>query len=216
MMQLETKRLGERATRWLLRNESQPLDITAVVDRYRPVVEELRAVVGGLLPDADQRSVSRTTELIDDAGFSGELAEAVAHMGLMITALDIAEIQERTRAPIERTSAAYFALDESLALAWMRDRIIALPRTDRWQSLARSALRDDFFRAHAELAESVVATAPMGADTENVIDAWLAARAVPVEHCLAVLSDIRATGRADLAQLSVALRELRNLIHIAR
>jgi glutamate dehydrogenase len=215
LMLLETKRLGERATRWLLRNQPMPLEVSAVVERYAPDVARLRDGMSDMLRGSDERAVRRTLTLVRDEGVPEPLAETVANMGLIITALDIVEIQHRTHAPIEQTAATYFALDDALALGWFRERIVALPRDDRWQSLARSALRDDFFRAHADLTASVLdgATTP---DADGAIGNWVAERRREVEHCLSVLYDIRATGRADLAQLSVGLRELRNLLHVAR
>jgi glutamate dehydrogenase len=215
LMQLETKRLGERATRWLLRNQPLPLQISAAVDRHRPRIHELRSVLVGLLRGSDQRAWQRTLDLVSEEGVPPDLAETVAGLGLIITALDITEVQERAGTSIEQTAGAYFALDDELALGWMRERIIALPRDDRWASLARSALRDDFFRAHAELTESVVSSGPAGADADTLVREWLVGRRLHVDHCLSVLADIRATGRSDLAQLSVGLRELRNLIHVA-
>jgi NAD-specific glutamate dehydrogenase len=45
------------------------------------------------------------------------------------------------------------------------------------------------------------------------VERWLAENAAAVERSLQVLADIRAGGTLDLARLSVAVREMRNLIH---
>ena len=42
--------------------------------------------------------------------------------------------------------------------------------------------------------------------------AWIARNAAAVERCLQVLADVKAGGSFDLATLSVAVREIRNLI----
>jgi glutamate dehydrogenase len=44
------------------------------------------------------------------------------------------------------------------------------------------------------------------------VAAWLARNAAPVDRCLQVLGDVKAGGTFDLATLSVAVREIRNLI----
>ncbi len=49
---LEVRRLAERATRWLLRNRAQPLDIAATTEFFRPGVQELAV----LIPDAGHRA----------------------------------------------------------------------------------------------------------------------------------------------------------------
>ena len=49
-------------------------------------------------------------------------------------------------------------------------------------------------------------------DGDEPIERWLAHNEPSVGRCLAVLRDIAADGRADLATLSVALREVRGLV----
>jgi NAD-specific glutamate dehydrogenase len=44
------------------------------------------------------------------------------------------------------------------------------------------------------------------------VSAWIAHNAAAVERCTQVLADVRAGDASDLAMLSVAVREIRNLI----
>ena len=53
----------------------------------------------------------------------------------------------------------YFGIGSRLGLDWLRDRILELPRTDRWQSLARAALRDDLYRLHRSLTREILLSA---------------------------------------------------------
>ena len=45
----------------------------------------------------------------------------------------------------------YVKLGSRVGLNWLRDRIIELPRTNRWQALARAALREDLYGVHRSL-----------------------------------------------------------------
>ena len=47
-------------------------------------------------------------------------------------------------------------LDQHLQLDWLRERILRLPRDDRWQTLARAALRDDLYAVRASLTAEVL------------------------------------------------------------
>ena len=51
----------------------------------------------------------------------------------------------------------HFALGERLGLSALVARILTLPREDRWQSMARAALRDDLHAVHAQLTAQVLA-----------------------------------------------------------
>ena len=79
--------------------------------------------------------------------------------------------------------------------------------------MARAALRDDVYGEQAALTAEVVRAHSNGTDPAQRIDRWLSRNGDAVERCLQVLADIRTGGAADLARLSVALREIRNLIH---
>jgi glutamate dehydrogenase len=97
----------------------------------------------------------------------------------------------------------YFALGEQLDLDWLRDRIAGLPRDDRWQALARSALGDDYARERAALTAEVLRGGGLGP--------WMGRHGPAVERFLLVIDDIRAGAPPDLATLSVAMREARSL-----
>ena len=119
---------------------------------------------------------------------------------------------DATGRSVDDVAALHFELGSRLHLHWLRDRIAELPRDDRWQAMARAALRDDLFSLHGELTADVVRERPRTGDAGPRLDAWMAGNASALERCLGVLADIRTSGTYDLTTLPVALRELRNLI----
>jgi glutamate dehydrogenase len=98
----------------------------------------------------------------------------------------------------------YFGLGDALLLDRLQDQILRLPRRDRWQAMARAALRDDLFSLHAELTAAVLRAGGR--------DAWIEANRTAVDRALEILGEIRTGGTFDLTTLPVALREVRNLI----
>jgi glutamate dehydrogenase len=107
--------------------------------------------------------------------------------------------------------AVYFGIGSRLGLDWLRDRILELPRNDRWQALARAALRDDLYEMHRALTRDVLARGTsLGAPA--AIDAWLAANEAAVERSQGVLADVKSARTYDTTTLPVALRELKNLV----
>ena len=101
-------------------------------------------------------------------------------------------------------AALHFLLGGSLALHWLRDQIAQLPRSNRWQAMARAALRDDLFSLHAELTADVL--------RQGGIEPWMEANRMPAERAQEILAEIRSGGTFDLTTLPVAMREVRNLI----
>ena len=142
----------------------------------------------------------------EEVGVPSELAQRVAHLELLVPTLDLVEIAAAAEVDVAAAAAVYFALGARLELHWLRDRIVDLPRETRWEAMARAALRDDVYSEQAGLTAEVLRA---GADVER----WQAENASAIERSLQVLADIRSGGALDLARLSVAVREIRNLIH---
>ena len=95
---------------------------------------------------------------------------------------------------------------DRLDLSWLWDGIGALPRSDRWQTQARSALRDDLLtgagRAHRDGHRQ---------RRRHRSTRWLAANERAVSRAQAMFTEIRRAESYDMTTLSVALRQLRNL-----
>ncbi len=122
------------------------------------------------------------------------------------------DVADATDQPVETAAEAYFTLGDRLRLHWLRHHVEALPRDNRWRALARAALRDDLYGQQAELTAEILRATPDDLPPAERIDAWVDANGGYVERVLQVLTDINASGAFDLATLSVALREIRNLI----
>jgi glutamate dehydrogenase len=209
---LEVRRLAERATRWLLRNRAQPLDIAATTEFFRPGARELTILIPKLVTENRRRVFERTVDGYVAEGVPKDLAWSIGTLPDLISALDITTVARSTRRPVGEVAEVYFALDEYLKLDWLRGRILDLPRDDRWQSLARAALREDLHVVHSAIAAEVLRTSTPGAHGHEQVAGWVETIETATNRCLRLLSDIINSGRADLATLSVALREIRSLV----
>jgi glutamate dehydrogenase len=121
----------------------------------------------------------------------------------MFNVLDIVEVGDRLRRDVGEVARAHFALSGELDFPWLRSRIGILPAENHWQTLAKAALRDDL----AGMLRALTSDALRGGD----IAGWKARNAVLHERFRQILAELRAAESPDLAMLSVALRELRNL-----
>ncbi len=211
-LQLDVKRLGERATRWLLRNEAQPIDIETMVATYAEPVRSLHDIVVGSAGDPPAEDGEKIDELVRH-GVPEDLARRVEATGPAFGFLDLSQVAARTKVGLDTVAAISGALGEQLELWWLRQLVIDLPRTDYWETMARSALRDEFFREHATLTAAVLGFT--GPDDSLAADAavaeWLRSNAVTAERCRQTFADIRASGVHDLARVSVAVRSLSQL-----
>jgi glutamate dehydrogenase len=213
-MLAEISRLCERSTRWLLQHRRRPLDIGEAVSFFRPGVERVATEMSQLLSGEERHAIEQAASKLQAAGVPAELSARVAGVGPTFAALDVTQVSAQSGQDVGEVAAVYFELGSRLHLHWLRDRILELPRNERWSSLARAALRDDLYGLQSALTASVLtygdAAGPIDAD--GCLDAWSEAAGQPLRRCMQVLEDIRATQSWDVAILSVPLRELRSVI----
>jgi glutamate dehydrogenase len=210
-MLLAGRRLVERGTRWLLRNRPRPLDIAATVAQFAPAAPALHDALPALLGSSDAEPLAQRAAELEEGGVPRELAMRVAALGEMFSTFDIVEVAGEAGLDVAVVGAVHFRLGSVLGLHWLHDRIVELPREDRWAALARAALRDDIYGLHKELTAEVVGHGPPDGDVDELVKAWVAANPA-AERCMETLADIRVGRVYDHTTLPVAVREVRNLI----
>jgi glutamate dehydrogenase len=211
-MRLEARKLTERGARWLLRNRRPPFDIRQTIEFFAEGAVALAPSLPKLLVGRDLSAFEERRDGFAEQGVPEEPAEQVAMMVPAYSTFDLVEIAHTTGRPVEETAEVYFDLADRLQLTRLRDRIIALPRPDRWKSMARSALRDDLYTAHAALTRDVLATSEPGAGPEERLAAWTGENAAAMQRARQMLSEIWESDSFDLAILSVALGAVRTLV----
>jgi len=211
-MLVEARKLVERATRWLVRANPRAIEIAATTAYYMPGSTMLAAALPDVLDGADREAFDARVAELERDGVPHSLAVRVAGMPAMLAVLDIVEVGAATMRPLESVTATHFGIGARLELNWLRDRILELPRANRWQALARAALRDDLYSLHRSLTQEVLEAATRNSDSDSAIDAWTHRSGAAVERCLSMVADVKACRIYDTTTLPVALREVRNLI----
>jgi glutamate dehydrogenase len=211
-MWLALRRCVERSVSWLLRQRRPPIDMAGTVATFRPGVEELTEQLPRLLSGRFAHEVTDESARLVGCGVPADLAVRAASWPLLHTSFDVIEVaRARGRTPAV-TSTVYWSLLDQLDLAWLWDRIGALPRNDRWQMHARLALRDELLRNLRDLTDEVLRAGDVFTNADDLFDRWHAANQRAADRAQAVFADIRANGVFDLTTLSVALRQLSNLV----
>ncbi|EFL32530.1 NAD-glutamate dehydrogenase [Streptomyces viridochromogenes DSM 40736] len=211
-IRLHARRLVERGTRWLLNNRPQPLQLADTVDFFAERVEQVWAQLPKLLRGADLEWYGKIYDELTGAGVPDELATRVAGFSSAFPTLDIVSIADRMgREPLD-VADVYYDLADRLRITQLMDRIIELPRADRWQSMARAAIREDLYAAHAALTADVLAVGNGSSTPEQRYKAWEQKNAAILGRARTTLEEIQGSEAFDLANLSVAMRTMRTLL----
>ncbi|MFF8264033.1 NAD-glutamate dehydrogenase [Streptomyces virginiae] len=211
-VRLHSRRLVERGTRWLLNNRPQPLQITETIGFFGERVAGVWAELPKLVRGADLEWYQLVMDELTGEGVPEELAAKVAGFSSAFPTLDIVAIADRTGVDPLGVAEVYYDLADRLDITQLMDRIIELPRADRWQSMARASIREDLFAAHAALTADVLSVGNGTSTPEERFKAWEERNAAIIGRARTTLEEIRGSDAFDLANLSVAMRTMRSLL----
>jgi glutamate dehydrogenase len=223
-MVLETRRLLDRASRWLLSNRPQPIAVGSTINRFRKVVAELSPSALDLLQGKEYDVVAGKADRYVEQGVPAELARKVAALLYMYGLLDVTEIAELAEREIgpaggmgpershRETAELYFALSDHLDIDHMLDSVTSLERGNRWHALARLALRDDFYSSLRAITLDVLRASDLGDTASEKITKWEQANASRLARSRGALEEINRVHQLDLATLSVAARQVRSMV----
>ncbi|MEU4897554.1 NAD-glutamate dehydrogenase [Streptomyces sp. NPDC044780] len=211
-MRLHSRRLVERGTRWLLNNRPQPLQLAETIDFFAERVGAVRAQLPKLLRGSDIEWYQRICDELTGAGVPEELATRVAGFSSAFPTLDIVAIADRTGKEPLAVAEVYYDLSDRLRISQLMDRIIELPRADRWQSMARVSIREDLYAAQAALTADVLSVGNGGSTPEQRFKAWEGKNSAILQRARTTLDEIQSSETFDLANLSVAMRTMRTLL----
>ncbi|GAA2155347.1 NAD-glutamate dehydrogenase [Nocardioides koreensis] len=211
-MRLEMRTLVERASRWLVSNRRPPLDSQGTVDFFAGPVQQVIDQLPDLMTGRELTAFQNRRDTLVARAVPEELATRVAVLPPAYMLLGLVEIAAREDLDPAEVARIHFALGERLGLPALVQRILGLPREDRWQTMARAALRDDLHAVHAQLTAQVLSVTSADDPAPARIAVWEDQDSVVVPRAAATLEEICADDQADLARLSVGLRVVRGLL----
>jgi glutamate dehydrogenase len=195
--------MAQRASRWMLRLRAKGSDMPTLIARYQPGAADLSANLLLWLPEHSVTSWQQTAQTLVQAGVSTDLAQRLTALDFIFPVLDLVDLAAHAGLPLEQAARTYFAVENRLGLMAWRNQIKRLPTDTLWQTQARASARDDVYAIASQIAKTVLAN---GAS----VDEWAAQHATQIQRVCHLQQTI-STQTADLAPISVALRELRHL-----
>jgi glutamate dehydrogenase len=193
----------EHVVLWLLRHRRPPIDIASVVAELRAPVQRLASGADNVL-SGRMRDLSFAREAVRlTAGVPERLAQQSSQWPVVHTFFDVIEVATRSSVDPADAARTYWQLFDAVDVGWLWDAIGALPRSDRWQTQARSALRDDLLAVLADLTDDALGI--------GSVDGWRSANEGIIARTATMFTELRRVDTHDITTLTVALRQLRNL-----
>jgi glutamate dehydrogenase len=207
----EIRRLIDRATRWFVDVRFPIGDVAAEIERFRPTLRALGPRITELVRGAELADISSESTRLTELGLPEHLATTLAELLSAFLLLDVVEIANASEHSPEQIAELHFALSDQFYVDEMLTRITALPRDDRWTTLARAAVRHDVYAALSAITTAVLRGTEDTLTADQRMLAWMATNTERVERARSTVRAALDRDTVDLATLSVALRVMRGL-----
>ncbi len=202
--------LIERATAWLLGHRGEGMNISETVDYFASGVAELVASYPRSMAASNRLQQKKRWQRLISAGVPKELAQRVAYLIALSSALDIVEVANETGERVDHAAAVYYGLGDRLSLHWLREQVSHLPVRNHWQAMAAFSLRNDLHEQQ-KLLTRLVLTSPSNKHGRRALGHWLDANAATCERFSQLINDFKAAREIDFAMLSVAISQAKSL-----
>ncbi|TRW80983.1 NAD-glutamate dehydrogenase [Mycolicibacterium sp. 018/SC-01/001] len=212
---IESRRLLDRASRWFLRNRPQPLDVTGELQRFQNTITTLRKELPHMLCGAEAQAATAVADDLTGRGAPSAIATTISHALYDYSLLDIVDAALLYGQDPHRLALTYFELSAHIGVDDLLLAVSALPRTGRWHSLARLALREDLYRSLRDVALDVCRRSHPSPDPVSTIDDFQLISGPRIRRARRTLDEFRDLTNPDLAAVSVATAQLRRLTTVA-
>ena len=124
---------------------------------------------------------------------------------------DIITVAHATGRTVLEVAQGVLPAGERLQLDWLEKQVEAMPGGSRWQRWALQSMEDDLFTLRRSLAETVLDECS-GLPIDEAVEKFLESRDDAFARLQRFMRSLAVDGIGDLAQLTVALRQIRSLI----
>jgi glutamate dehydrogenase len=210
-MMFEVSRTLRHACYWLIEQYGDDLDIVAAVDRLKDNMSRVYSRSASYFSRASRARHEHAETHYISMGVPEKLANRMSVLLLTRPALDMSDLAAARKRDVIDVARLYSTFNDALGLYWLHNQAEDLKVDGRWQAIARSNLRDEFFRLRRALAFKLI-TARSKKDPAHVANAWLEKNADSVQQFHRMIEEMKLRDEVDFATLTVAAQELRDLI----
>ncbi|MGF1815650.1 NAD-glutamate dehydrogenase, partial [Vibrio splendidus] len=203
------RRTLRRLARWLLRNRIGKQSVKALIELYQGDVLTITEKLDENLVASEVEEHNAMAQLWIDQGVNAELANSVARLSSLYSALDISTVARETGKTVQQASKLYFNLGDRLSLHWFLKQINGQAVDNNWQALARAAFREDLDWQQRQLTGQVLnCGCASDIDVIKALDDWMESNSVSLHRWESILNEFKVGSVHEFAKFSVALREL--------
>jgi glutamate dehydrogenase len=210
-MMFEVSRTLRHVCYWLIDRFGDDLEIAPAVERLQDRMTSVYTRTGTIISTAARERHQNAADGYLAMGVPEKLAHRMSSLLLTRAALDIADLAATYNQDVLASARVYSTFNERLGLYWLHTSVEDLRVQGRWQAIARSNLREEFYQIRRDLASKLLAGRSKR-DISIRVDEWLEQHAGEIARFQRMIEEMKLRADIDFATLTVAAQELRDLL----
>jgi glutamate dehydrogenase len=155
-MLFELSRTQRHATYWIIEHYGDYVDIDGLVDRLKDGMATVYGRTGGIMSAAARERHEKAVDNYTSMGVPEKLADKMAALLLTRAALDITDLAVAYDRDVMESARVYSLFNDRLGIFALHAGAEDVKVKGRWQAMARSNLRDEFFQIRREMAADIL------------------------------------------------------------
>lgn len=204
----ELTRMMRRATRWFVRHSFTGLSAREAVDHFAPRVQVIAEQLAQRLSGDEKHRWEEKRDQLLASGVPQELAERLAGISLLYSALNIIQAERDTGQNLAQVTEGYFLLGQHLQLPWLKQQITDLGVKDSWEAMAREAYRDELDDRHRALTVSLLTLEDGASELQARLEQWLGRYSLQVGRWQDLLHEVRSGSNVGYPLFAVIIRQM--------
>jgi glutamate dehydrogenase len=202
------RRILRRTCRWYIRHGGKINNIEKSIIRYKPAFKAVSENLGSYLVAAEFEEVQADTKRLIEAKVPKEIAYRVAGLSNMFSSMDLAQIAETEKRPVEVVARLYYQLGSRFELHWFLEQINQQSVSNHWQALARASYREELDWQQRSLTTVLLNIEPGETDADKILNDWCKTNKNVLKRWFHMMAEFKTSDNHEFAKFSVALREL--------
>jgi glutamate dehydrogenase len=202
------RRTLRRNSRWYIRHGGKMVDIQAAIDRYKPAFKTISENLSSYLVAEEYEEVKAETKRLTDAKVPKAIADRVASLSNMFSSMDLAQISDTEKQPVDVVARLYYQLGSRFELHWFLEQINQQSVSNHWQALARASYREELDWQQRSLTSVLLNIDAKAKNADDILESWCEDNQEALDRWYHMMAEFKTSDNHEFAKFSVALREL--------
>ncbi|MDT0594220.1 NAD-glutamate dehydrogenase [Glaciecola petra] len=204
----EMRRTLRRTVRWYIRHGEKDLPIDDAIAKYAGAFNTIANKLTQYLVASEVKEVEQRINFLVQAQVPEVQAIKIACMSNLFSSLDLAQVAELEKRPVEIVARLYFQLGNKFELHWFLQQINHQTVANHWQALARASYREELDWQQRAITTVLLNSAPKSKDADAILASWIEDNQAKLSRWHHMMTEFKTSENHEFAKFSVALREL--------